>query len=129
MNSQKIVQIFFLDLPPKRTKEFLRHWDIVAEHLKQNPGLMYINLHKEIGKSPQWLIYTLWESDKDCRQTTSTEEFKSLIAWGLRSSQSYQLIRQTEHTKKRLPIIPTNVLLVIIWLAGIIFAGIILFIR
>lgn len=127
------VQIYFLEVPLKQTKEFLNYWEQVAVSLKKNPDLISIHLHKEFGKSPRWFIYASWKSSKDCHQLTAREKINSLLSeWGIQErSALYELIKKDENakTQKTRFKLSTNLLFFIIWVAAIIAVGIILALR
>lgn len=125
------VQIYFLEVPLKQTKEFLNYWEQVAASLKKNPELISIHLHKEFGKSPKWFIYAVWRSSKDWHQPKAREKINSLLSdWVIQEMPTpYELIRKDETSKISSFQLSTNLLFVIVWVAAIIFVGIILALR
>ncbi|MEG4986031.1 hypothetical protein QUB08_09720 [Microcoleus sp. BR0-C5] len=125
------VQIYFLEVPLKQTKEFLTDWEQLATSLKKNPDLISIHLHKEFGKSPRWFIYASWKSSKDRHQATAREKINSLLSdWVIQEMPTlYELIRKDDNPKKNSFTLSTNLLFFIIWIAAIIAVGIILALR
>ncbi|MFB2878544.1 antibiotic biosynthesis monooxygenase family protein [Floridanema aerugineum] len=133
---KNFIVIHFLEVPQKETKLFRQDWEEVAKKLKKSSGLNYINLHKVVGKSPEWLIYASWKSQKDCEQARETEEYRYFIDdWGSKESLPiYQVIETTYNSKPNIinffqkqPL--DKVILILAWLGAIVFAVIVLALR
>ena len=57
-----IILINKFNVDPDKIEQFLKDWAEDANRFKQQPGFIFTQLHKGIGKSSVFINYAVWES-------------------------------------------------------------------
>lgn len=59
--------------------EFLDRWSGIGLYMKQQPGFVSAELHKDILNSQEWVMSEQWKSLDAYRRAVSNEEFQTLV--------------------------------------------------
>ncbi len=59
--------------------DFLDRWTAIGEYMKQQPGFVSAELHKDILNPQEWVMSEQWKSLRDYQKAISSETFQSLI--------------------------------------------------
>jgi heme-degrading monooxygenase HmoA len=74
-----VILINTFEVPPEDVDQFLTAWEIDANIMKRQAGLISTQLHRGISGSSVFLNYAVWESAAHFKQAFGNPEFQSKL--------------------------------------------------
>jgi quinol monooxygenase YgiN len=72
-----VILINKFNVEPDKVDQFLKDWAEDATNFKQQPGFIFTQLHKGIGKSTVFINYAVWESIEHYKEAVNKIIFSS----------------------------------------------------
>ncbi len=72
-----VILINRFNVEPDKVKQFLKDWAEDATNFKQQPGFIFTQLYKGIGKSSVFINYAFWESIEHYKEAVNKILFSS----------------------------------------------------